>query len=280
MARNNLPRLDRASLLAATVVAASVNRLFVTMAGRVDLDGWASAAASLFGVSAVVWIALVALIDLGGDGSGARPARADWWLCGGVLASCLLPTGWEAGLAMLGLAAISILRFVSGSRERRVAVIGLALTGPLVFGPLALTYLAPEILRFDAAFVSLLSGHPSNGNVVEFTDPAMRAAGKQMVIMMACSSVHNMSLVCVLFAVVTQTLNVRLTRSMWLLAAAMVAAIIAINVARLTAIAIFPQHYDFLHNGWGGQLFAFAGLAGTGAIILLGALRVTERWRG
>ena len=59
MARNILPRLDRASLLAATLVAASVNRLFVTMAGRIDLDGWASAAASLFGVSAVVWIALV-----------------------------------------------------------------------------------------------------------------------------------------------------------------------------------------------------------------------------
>lgn len=250
------------------------------MAGSIDLDGWTSAAASLFGVSAVVWIALVALIDLGGDGSGARPARADWWLSGGVLAFCLLPTGWEAGLAMLGLAAISILRFVPGSRERRVAVIGLALTGPLVFGPLVLTYLAPEILRFDAAFVSLLSGHPSNGNVVELTDPAMRAAGKQMVILMACSSVHNMSLVYVLFAIVTQTLNVRLTRSMWFLAAAMVAAIVAINVGRLTAIALFPWHYDFLHTGLGGQLFAFAGLAGTGAIILVGALRSMERQRG
>ena len=82
-----------------------------------------------------------------------------------------------------------------------------------------------------------------------------------------------MSLVGVLFAVVTQTVNVRLTRSMWLLAAAMVAAIIAINAGRLTAIALFPEHYDFLHNGLGGQLIGFAGLVIAGAIILFGALR-------
>lgn len=276
MARNPLLRLDRASLLAATLVAASLNRLFVKMSDSVALGGWAHAAASLLGVSAVIWIALVALIDLGGDGSGTKPARADWWLCGAVLACCLLPTGWEAVFALLALSAVSIVRFAPGSRERRLAVIGLALTGPLLFGPLALAYFGPEMLRLDAVFVSLLSGHPSTGNVVEFTDPAMRAAGKQMVIYAACSSFHNMSLVGVLFAVVTQTVNVRLTRSMWLLAMTMVAAIIAINAGRLTAIALFPQHYEFLHTGLGGQLVGFTGLVIAGAIILFGALRSAE----
>lgn len=276
MARNPLLRLDRASLLAATLVAASLNRLFVKMAESVALGGWAFALASLLGVSAVIWIALVALVDLGGDGAGEKPARTDYWLCGAALACCLLPTGWEAGLALLGLSAISIIRFGPASRERRIAVIGLALTGPLLFGPLALAYFGSEMLRFDAAFVTLLSGHPSTGNVVEFTDPAMRAAGKQMVIFAGCSSFHNMSLVGVLFAVVTQILNVRLTRSLWLLGVAMIAAIIAVNAGRLTAIALFPQHYDFLHNGLGGQLIGFAGLALTGAIILAGALRRVE----
>lgn len=273
MARTSLPRLDRASLLAATLVAASLNRLFIKMADSVQLNGWPAAAATLFGVSAVVWLALGALVDLGGDGRGPRPARADWWLCGAALLSCLLPTGWEAALALLGLSAISLVRFEAGTRERRLAVIGLALTGPLLFGPLALSYLAPEMLQLDAAFVSLLSGLPSTGNVVEFADPAMRAANKQMVIFAGCSSFHNMSLVCVLFAVVTQTLNVRLTRKMWLLALAMVATIFAINIARLTVIALFPAYYDFLHTGYGGQMFAFAGLLGAGAIILVGALR-------
>lgn len=276
MARNQLLRLDRASLLAATLVAASLNRLFIKMSDSVALGGWAQAFATLLGVSAVIWIALVALIDLSGDGAGTKPARIDWWLCGAALACCLLPAGWEAGLALLGLSMVSIARFIHGSRERRVAVIGLALTGPLLFGPLVLAYFGSEMLRFDAAFVSLLSGHPSRGNIVEFTDPAMRAAGKQMVIYAGCSSLHNMSLVGVLSAVVTQTINVRLTRSMWLLAVAMVAAMIAINAARLTAIAIFPQHYDFLHTGLGGQLIGFTGLVIAGAFILFGALRGME----
>ena len=280
MARNPLLRLDRASLLAATLVAASLNRLFIKMSDSVALGGWGHALASLLGVSAVIWIALVALVDLGGDGTGAKPTRADWWLCGAALTTCLLPTGWEAGLALLGLSALSIVRFDPGSRERRVAVIGLALTGPLLFGPFALAYFGSEMLRLDAAFVSLLSGHPSSGNVVEFSDPAMRAAGKQMVIYSGCSSFHNMSLVAVLFAVVTQTINVRLTRSMWLLAVAMVAAILALNAGRLTAIALFPQHYDFLHSGLGGQLIGFTGLVIAGAIILFGALRGLEPRHG
>ncbi len=253
MARNPLLRLDRPSLLAATLVAASLNRLFVKMSDSLALGGWDHAFASLLGISAVIWIALLALIDLGGDGAGVKPSRTDWWLCGAALACCLLPTGWEAGLALLGLSTFSVLRFSPGSRERRVAVIGLALTGPLLFGPFALAYFGSEMLRFDAAFVSLLSGHPSNGNIVEFTDSAMRAAGKQMVIYAGCSSLHNMSLVGVLFAVVTQTINVRLTWSMWLLAVAMVAAIVALNAGRLTAIALFPDHYDFLHGGLGAS---------------------------
>jgi len=94
-----------------------------------------------------------------------------------------------------------------------------------------------------------------------------------MVIYAGCSSFHNMTLVGLLFAVVTQTVGLRLTRSMWLLAGAMAVAIIALNAARLTAIAIFPQHYEFLHTGLAGQLIGFTGLILAGAIILFGALR-------
>jgi len=159
-------RLDRANLLAATLIAASLNRLFVKMSDSVALGGWASAFASLLGVSAVIWIALLALIDLGGDGTGPKPAQIDWWLCGAALACCFLPTGWEAAIALLGLSLVSIARFGAESRERRLAIIGLALTGPLLFGPVALAYLGTEMLRFDAALVSLISGHPSSGNVV------------------------------------------------------------------------------------------------------------------
>lgn len=273
MVRGLTLRIDRANLLAATLVVACLNRLYVKMADSVALGGWGHAALALFGVSAVVWFALVALVDLGGDGSGPPPERLDWWLCGGALAACLLPTGWEAALALLGLSLVSAFRFGPGSRERRLAVIGLALTGPLLFGALALAYLAPELLAADAALVSLLSGQPATGNVVEFADPAMRAAGRQMVINSGCSSLHNMSLVGVLFALVTQLLNVRLTRRIWLLGLAMVMATIAINIARITAIALMPQHYDFLHNGLGGQLIGLGALFAAGAIILGGAMR-------
>ena len=270
---SRLLRFDRASLLAATLVAASLNRLFVKMADSVALAGWGNAFASLLGVSAVIWIALVALVDLAGDGLGPKPNRMDWSLCGLALICCLLPTGWEAGFALLGLAVITVARFPPYGRERRLGVIGASLTGPLLFGPIALAYFGTEMLRMDAAFVSLLTGHASTGNVVEFTDPLFRAAGKKMVIYSGCSSFHNMTLVGVLFAVATQTLNVRPTRSLLILGLLTVAAMIAINAVRLTAIALMPQHYEFLHTGFGGQLFGFAGLMLAGTVIVLGTLR-------
>ena len=277
MTRGPLLPLDRASLLAATLVAVSVNRLFAKMAESVAVIGWPEAALSLFGVSAVIWIALAVLIDLGGDGDGPPPNRLDWWLCGSALATCLLPIGWESALALLGLSMVTIARFGTGTIERRLAIVGLALTGPLLFAPLALAYLAPELLQVDAVLVSLLSGQQASGNVVEFADPALRAAGQQMVIYSGCSSFHNISLVGVLFAVVTQLLHLRLTKGMWLLALAMAAATVAINCARITAIALMPQHYEVLHEGWGGQLIGLVSLLAAGAIIFIGGLRRARR---
>ena len=279
MTLSALVRIDRASLLAATLVAAALNRLFVKMAESVVLNGWAGAFGALLGVSAVIWIALVVLVDIGGDGRGPPPQKLDWWLCGATFAACLLPTGWEAALALLALSLASIVRFRAGSRERRLGIVGLALTGPLLFGALALSYLGPQMLRVDAVMVSLLSGLPGNGNVVEFADAAS-SAGKQMVILAGCSSFHNMSLVAVLFAVVTQLLNVRMTPALWGIAAAMALVTFLINCARITAIAMMPQHYEVLHVGWAAQAIAFTSLLITGALVVFGALRTARAQHG
>ena len=279
MPRSALVGFDRASLLAATLVATSLNRLFVKMAESVALSGWTGAFGTLLGVSAVIWIALVVLIDIGGDGRGPKPQKLDWWLCGSALATCLLPTGWEAALALLLLSLASILRFEQGSRERRLGIIGLSLTGPVLFGALALSYLGPQMLRVDAMMVSLLSGLPGNGNVVEFADPTLNP-GRQMVILAGCSSFHNMSLVGVLFAVVTQLLNVRLSPALWGIAAAMALVTFVINCARITAIALMPQHYEVLHIGWAAQAIAFATLLITGMLVVIGALRTAKVQHG
>ena len=100
VARNPLPRLDRASLLAATLVAASLNRLFVKMSDSVALERLGAR------VRVPARRQRRDLDRAGGAGRprrrrhGTKPARTDWWLCGAALACCLLPTGWEAGLGL------------------------------------------------------------------------------------------------------------------------------------------------------------------------------------
>jgi len=83
----------------------------------------------------------------------------------------------------------------------------LALTGTLIWGRLFLEVIAPTtLLRLDARFVSLLSGMPSEGNVVNFS------GGGPIPIAPGCSSLHNMSLAVLMWITAVKLLDLTMTR--------------------------------------------------------------------
>jgi hypothetical protein len=82
-----------------------------------------------------------------------------------------------------------------------------------------------------------------------------------------------MSLAAVFWATVNQWFGARFhwTSLLWMLAA--LGATVAVNAARLSAIAHFPSHFEALHTGWGAQVAAWTTLALVVVICLYGARR-------
>ncbi len=269
--KRGLVATGRAPLFAALFVLASVNGVYFTLVDSVRKLGWGGAFANLFSVSAIVWIALVAIWQLGRDAPSAAPSRRDVAVLVAGLVLCFLPSGWEARLALLLTAIYLWWASKPKTPERRIAIIAASLTVPLVWGRLALHFLAPELLGFDAAMAGLITGNDVRGNTVAFAPGAMADAGKRMVIFVGCSSFANISLTAVVTALVTQMFDMPVRWRLLVLVAALAASTLLVNLLRLAALASFPNHFDWLHVGIGATLFAYAGLIAMGGIAVVAA---------
>jgi hypothetical protein len=50
-----------------------------------------------------------------------------------------------------------------------------------------------------------------------------------------------------------------------------------LNVARLSILGLFPEHFDILHTGAGALLFGWAGLIGAAILAGLGVTNAAAR---
>lgn len=248
------------ALTAVNGVAAMVGRYIVSW-GSLD------ALLALGGVSAIIWFAIFSLVAIArqpGD-TVVAATRTDVLVLSTMLLCCFLPNSVAAASSLVMAGAYLAWTSEAETRARRVALVIVALTGPLVWGKLILAFVAPLVLRVDAQLAALIVGVPVSGNIVNFAN-----GQGSLYVGLGCSSLHNMSLAILLFAIATQVLEVPLTRRMLLVGALGVAAIGIVNVFRLAAIAQFPDHFEYLHEGAGATLFGYAGLLATLAVIAPG----------
>ena len=242
-------------LIAATGVVAVLNalsrRLFESFADKTALD----AILDLSGVSAIVWFALYALVAIGSSSEPARPRPADWAIAALVIIAALLPVPQLAAAALVLLGLWCLLAHRATPTIGRMGVILLALSGSLLWGRLALSLFAPPLLSIDAQLVALFAQVPVDGNFVHF---ATGSGGYTLA--PGCSSLHNVSLAILLWATLTQLFDVPVRWQSLLGCLAAVVALLAVNIARLAAMAHMPQHFVWLHEGPGETIFAWASL--------------------
>jgi exosortase/archaeosortase family protein len=263
---------DRARLIAPLAAIDALNASWLSIQDSLDIGGVLGLILSAGGISAVVWFALYAMIAISRDAGEVRPVQAaDAGLMAIMTAAALVPAPLVAACAVL-LAAVWLLGSAADRRERRIGLILLALTGPLIWGRLLLEVIAPTtLLRLDAQFVSLLSGMRSEGNVVNFSD------GSRFAIAPGCSSLHNMSLAVLMWVTVVQLLDLPPTRRILVTGLLAVFAMLLVNGIRLSAIALLPAHFVLLHTGLGADLFGWTSLILCGVVVLLGVQGVPRR---
>jgi exosortase/archaeosortase family protein len=247
---------------------ATANKMWALAVASVNDQGWANAAFNLFGISAILWLALAAGLALLRSAAPAPLRRMDHAVAALTIGAALLPIYSASGIALTLVAAYAILTGRQGSELRRAAIIFLAMTSTLMWGPLILGFFNGPILGIDAWLVSHLAGAQQAGNQLHFIGSA-----DAFVIAPGCSSFHGMSLALVFWATVNQWFRVRFDWQSLVWVAAALAATIAINVLRIGAIARFPDHFDAIHTGWGAEVAAWTTLLLVVGICLYGARR-------
>jgi hypothetical protein len=162
-----------------------------------------------------------------------------------------------------------ILLFAKGnSKRRRAALLLLTLSVPMLWSPLLFAFFSKIFLEFDATLVGTLLGTHRAGNIVAFAD-----GSGNMIVMPACSSLHNVSLALLAWATVTLWVDHKFAR--WDIVCCLLAcaSVIAVNVARITVMGVSHWHYETFHYGWGATAANLTTLVFILAFTVIGARR-------
>jgi hypothetical protein len=236
--------------------------------GAVVEAGFAAALMSTFDLSVIVWSAWVISLMFLLQGPAQPVSRSDRIVAACVLLLLLVPAAPVSWLALTGLA-IHVLRTVPRSSPlSRGGWILLALTVPMLWTRLLFAAFSDVILLADATLVGWLVGTPRIGNAVQFAD-----GSGYLWIASGCSSLANVSLAILCWITITKTLG---RQSSWRDLAWVglaCAAVIAINVVRVSLMGLYPAHFDLIHGPVGATIASWLILGSTGAICLIGARR-------
>lgn len=238
--------MDRNTYFAGLFALACANGFGSRMIESARDIGWATAVLSTFEISVVVWLSCAAGLALVMRDRGGEILPADIAVGAVMLVLIVLPIG---GLSWLAVAILGgYLAFYSdpASTVRRGAAILLAVTVPMLWSRLLFRCFANLILQIDASLVSGMLGTSRNGNLVRFVDDSGTLA-----IVPYCSSLHNVSLTILAWVAINQWLDRRWLHSDWQWIALAVVAVVAVNVTRMSLMAMSAANYQVIHGYWG-----------------------------
>jgi len=257
--------ISRNELFAGLSVIGFANGISEAVARTVSEKGPVSALMSTFDISVLVWCACAIGIAFLLREPEQPARRSDWVVAACALAAFLVPVVPLSWLAISGLAIHILHQSPRSSFTHRGAWILLAMTVPMFWGRLVFAMLNDLILRGDAVLVGWLVGTPRIGNAILFPD-----GSGYLWIAPPCSSLANISLAILCWVMVAKFRDHpgSLRNVGWVLAAC--AAVVAINVSRISLIGLYPHHYDLIHGSIGSAVASWMILGATVGICLLG----------
>jgi hypothetical protein len=242
--------VSRSHLMAALLIFASVNGLAPRAINSVNFTGWSNAVFNTFDVSIIVWGAWASACYLAVRANDENPIRPlDVALACIVLAIVALPVVPLSWLSLSILSAYVFLTSPKGSLQRRSATIFFAVCVPMLWGPALLALAAPPLLKIDAFLVGTLIGTKQNGNIVTFIDGI-----HSMQIWPECSSFHNISQAALAWVALSQALGRDLGLRDFFWGGLAVISAAAVNLGRLSLMAVSPEYFVTIHGPLGAQL--------------------------
>lgn len=248
--------VTRGDFFAGLFLIACVNGLVSRVIHSVIHDGLAGALLSTFGTSAIVWLACCVGITLVYQDRCDTIKKSDVVVGILLLAIVALPFGGLGWVGVTALALYIIMCTKTSPARLRGTIILFATSVSMLWSPLLFTFFCKPILDIDAALTAWLKGTARVGNMVRFADNS-----GYVVIFPACSSFANVSLALLTWVLVSQSVGHRWSvyDIFWCLLAC--AAVVVVNVIRLSMMATNMSEFAAVHNQWGN--------AATNVIILI-----------
>ncbi|MEW6123101.1 MAG: hypothetical protein AB1698_10855 [Pseudomonadota bacterium] len=250
------PTTSRRDLMAGLILLGLANGFAARAATFAADNGWEAALFATFDISAIVWIGSIMVLRRAWQAPDAPLRRGDGPLAVFCIAAFLLPVGQASWVALTVLALHLRATSPPGTPPREAGFLLLMICLPMFWARLLLSAFSGLFLDTDAAVVALLAGTTATQNTVPFAD-----GSGILWIAPACSSVLNLALTLLCAALFAAGSGVAWSWRMtgWTLLACGVVA--GINIARLSALVLFPDQYDRLHGPGGGLAFSLLILA-------------------
>src|SRR5262245_62559779 len=261
--------MPRDEFFAALFIIGCANGVGARVIDTVRWVGWADAARSTFGTSAIVWIACYAgirlILEAAAEKLDADIQTADLVVGLALLIAIVLPSGALSWFAISALGLYVVLVSHPLSARRRGAIILFAATVPMLWSRLLFRFFANVILSIDASLVGLLVGTGSSGNIVSFAD-----GSGSLIILPYCSSLANVSLAFLAWVVISRWQPHRWSLRDVCCCLVAAASVVSVNVTRIGVMGLSQWHYGVVHSQWGDCITNVLILALTLWICLLG----------
>ena len=224
------------------------NAEYIRISRQIARDGMFDAVYATFGVSIVVWMALVATVALLRTSEPVRASKLD---VAAMTAATLLFLAPATGLSGVGLTLLGGYFSIWGRTDaiRRAMRIALALTVAVLWGRFSFSFFLPYILKADAELVSRLTGLPRHGNLILASDHET-----VLQIGAGCSSFLNLTNAGLGWAAAMIYYDAPVTRRRLALLLGALLTILAINTLRIGLIGWLPQYYDAIHGEVGANI--------------------------
>jgi hypothetical protein len=235
--------MPRDEFFAGLYILGCANGIGLRVIKSISEMGWADASLVTFEVSGIVWLACLAGISLLLQDKTGKLTRLDLLFGAGFLVLIAVPINpaiWLA-ITLLGLYILLITR--PPSARRRGAIILLATTVPMFWSPYFFKFYANFILNLDASLVGWVLHSTRVGNMVRFADNS-----GWLVIFPACSSLANVSHALLAWIAISQFFEHRWSPLDIVWCSMACAAVITVNVTRMSIMGLSPGYYQLLHD--------------------------------
>jgi hypothetical protein len=241
--------VTRGDFFAALFLIACVNGLVPHVIKSVSEKGFAEALLSTFDTSVIVLLACCVGITLVSRDRFDIIRNSDLAVGIPFIAIVALPAAGSSWVGVTGLALYIIICTEYSPRRLRGTIILLTTSFSMFWSPLFFAFLCKPILDFDAALTAWLTGTLRIGNMVRFADDS-----GYLVVFPACSSFANVSLAVLTSVVINQSVGHRSSMRdiFWCFLAC--AAVVAVNVSRLSLMTTDMHHFEMVHNQWGNAI--------------------------